>query len=268
MPRLGIRVAAVGACAALALNTAVAHAASTTPVTFSFSGTTSGQQVTSVANEGSGGTDQAVVSAGQGALVARWSRIGTGMAVRFPAYDGAADGPRAVIAVTNRGSGDDLDPGAAEFWFGADAKLDATNVGTAYDNGNNLVQRGLAGDPAQYKIQVDAGKFSCRVKGRDGVIMLTSSLTIASSTWYHVRCKRRVGDKGDYLVLTVAKVKADGSYGPARTDVSNVRALGPLSFAKATPFSIGGKLSDATTIAPESDQWNGVIDSVFLTVRS
>lgn len=268
MRRLGTRVAAVGTCAAVVLAGAAAHAASTTPARFSFSDLADGQQVTAVVNDGAGDTDQAVVTSADGAAVAGWSRVGTGMAVRFPAYDGAVDAARAVVSVTNAGSADELEPRAKDFWFGADAKLDATSTGSAYDNGNNLVQRGLAGDRAQYKLQVDGDRFSCRVKGDDGVLMLTSSLTVATATWYHVVCRRLVDAKGDHLVLIVARIKANGELGTVSKDVSKVRRVGALSFAKATPFSIGGKLVDASTIAEASDQWNGMVDNAFVTIRS
>ncbi len=265
LPRsvLGLIVVSLVSAAAPA-----AAATDTTPVSLSFTGPKSGAAITSAANDGSGATSQSVVTANGGRLRARWSRISTGIAARYPAYDGAGNGRRAILAVTNSGSSDDLGPGAQEFVFGADAKLNAVSTGSANDNGNNLVQRGLATATAQYKLQLDGGRFSCRVKGDDGAQFVRSSLKTSASTWYHALCKRRVVAAGDFLVIKVAKVRADGSRGSVRKNVSTTGSIGNLSFTADTPLSVGGKLIDATTISSASDQWNGVVDSVFLTIRS
>lgn len=252
----------------MALPVGAAAAATETPVSISFTEGTHGQPITTVANDGTGATTQALVTAGDGNLRGRWSRIKTGLAARFPAYDGTAGGQRTVVSVTNSGSTDDLSPGAKEFTFGADAKINATSTGTSNDNGNNLVQRGLSAQSAQYKLQMDGARFSCRVKGNDGTIMVTSPVSVQARTWYHVICKRRVTTSGDYLVLKVATVNADGTRNKARKTTSPVRSIGRLSFARGTPFTIGGKLTDPSTVASASDQWNGMVDSAFLRIRS
>lgn len=237
-----------------------------TVVSISFSAGTSGAPITSVANDGSGATKQTVLTANGGSLVARWSGINSGLAADFPAYDGASTGARAVVAVANATGTDSLTPGAHAFRFGADARLDSSNAGTSYDNGNNLVQRGLFGAPAQFKVQADGRYYSCRVKGDKGSIELTSSLQITYGGWYRISCARQVTATGDRLVLKVAPVNADGTSGTVTKDVSAVSAIGTLSFPLSTPLSIGGKLANATTIAAESDQYNGIVDSVFLEI--
>jgi hypothetical protein len=119
---------------------------------------------------------------------------------------------------------------------------------------------------AQYKLQLDGSHYSCRVKGDDGTLMVTSSLRVATGRWYRTVCLRRIDAGGDHLVLKVAPIKADGTRGRMRTNVSRTGPIGTLSFAVETPMSVGGKLIDATTISSASDQWNGMIDSAFLTV--
>ncbi len=269
MTRLGT-CSAVTALLALGLvmPAGAAAAASETPVSLMFTDGTHGQPITSVTNDGTGATTQTMVTANSGNLRARWSRIKTGVAARFPAYDGTSDGQRTVVSVANSGSRDDLSPGAREFAFGADAKINVTSAGTTYDNGNNLVQRGLSAESAQYKLQMDGARFSCRVKGDDGAIMVTSPVSVQPRTWYHVMCKRRVSPSGDYLVVKVSTVRSDGSRSKARKTVSPVRSIGKLTFARRTPFTVGGKLSDPTTVAAASDQWNGMVDSAFLRIRS
>lgn len=268
MTRLGTRAVAAALVAFGLVVPAGAAAATETPVSITFSDGTHGQPITTVANDGTGATTQALVTAGGGNLGGRWSRIKTGLAARFPAYDGTAGGQRAVVSVTNSGSRDDLSPGAKEFTFGADAKINATSTGTANDNGNNLLQRGLSNQSAQYKLQMDGTRFSCRVKGDGGTIMVTSPVRVRASTWYHVTCTRRVSTSGDYLVLKMSTVNADGTRTKARKTTSSKRSIGRLSFARRAPLTVGGKLKDQSTVATASDQWNGMVDSAFLTIRS
>ncbi len=269
MTRLGTRHAGVVVLAfGLLVPAGPAAAATETPVSITFTGSTHGRPITSVGNEGTGSTTQTLVTANGGNLRARWSRIKSGVAARFPAYDGTSGGQRAVVSVANSGSSDDLSPGAREFTFGADAKVNATSSGTPNDNGNNLVQRGLSAQSAQYKLQMDGNRFSCRVKGDDGTILVTSRVSVHARTWYHVLCTRRVSSSGDYLVVKVSTITSDGSLGKARTTTSPVRSIGHLSFARATRFTVGGKLQNSTTVASASDQWNGMVDSAFLTIRS
>jgi hypothetical protein len=66
------------------------------------------------------------------------------------------------------GVGRPAQPGSRDFEFGAGFSLDTKSTGDHADNGDNLIQRGLFGDKAQYKIQVDKGKVSCRIKGSGG----------------------------------------------------------------------------------------------------
>jgi hypothetical protein len=67
--------------------------------------------------------------------------------------------------VENEGATDVLEARLGDFRFGAAFRLDAVSQGSRADNGDNLVQRGLSGDPAQYKLQLDGRVPACRVQG-------------------------------------------------------------------------------------------------------
>lgn len=238
-----------------------------TVVQIGFDSATPGSPITAVRNAGTANTTQSVVTANGGALGAVWSKIGSGPAADFPVYGAKTANKRAVIAVLNAGSTDQLTPGARPFTFGATARLDAASEGTDSDNGNNLVQRGLYDAIAQYKLEADSGYYTCRVKGDGGALAVTSTRRITADVWYRVTCSRQVRTTGDRLVVKVAKVHADGSLAAATTDVSKTAPIGQLSYDLATPLSIGGKLADATTITDSSDQFNGVVDDVVLTLE-
>ncbi len=244
-----------------------ASADTSTPVSLSFSDAVVGEPITVVTNDSAEATTQAVVTA-HGGSVSAVSAGASGPAARFPSYNGSSSGPRAVIAVTNSGSTDVLGPGASDFVFGADVRLDTANRGTSYDNGNNIVQRGLGTDVAQFKLQVDRGRFSCFVKGDAGARTVKSPVPVAPGTLYRATCRRAIESAGERVIITVAKVAADGSLGAPTTTASKPGPVGNLSFAFATPLSVGGKLADSVTIFTASDQFNGVIDNAFLTTTA
>ena len=98
---------------------------------------------------------------------------GVSPAVQFPAYVKSGTYPRAVVGVTPT-SGGGLSPGASDFEYGAVFRLDATSSGRSIDNGDNLFQRGLYEDSAQFKLQIDKGYPSCRVRGSGGQGFVTS----------------------------------------------------------------------------------------------
>ena len=186
---------------------------------------------------------------------------GGGYAVRFPGLQ-EDDPKRAVLVVTTTSSDrDPLGPGAADFAFGADFVLDedaeqAEGADNA-DNGNNLVQRGLYADDGQYKIQVDHGRASCRVAGAKGEAVVTSPTEIVPGTWYRVTCARTA----ERVTLEV-----DDFDGVPETTAEDV-VTGTVQLARATPLVIGGKATaEAKAVAGDSDQFNGALDNVYLTV--
>ena len=211
-------------------------------------------------------TKQRVVSTNSGTAVSVASFAGSGDAGDYPTYSGAENGPRAVVSMVNTTETDALTPLSKEFFFGADINTDAVSTGTIYDNGNNIFQRGLYGDRAQYKLQVDHGYAMCRVKGDTDTIALTSKLLMPSGEWFRVRCYRSVQSTGDQLWLDVAPIYRDGTLGTVVRSKSGIKWIGRLTFPINTPVSIGGKLISATQIHSQSDQFNGLIDNPVLDI--
>src|SRR4051812_42672459 len=125
---------------------------------------------TTFANSGNTVLSISVVTDDGGLLLDGRPRINPKVdrAVRTPQYTSDPSGPHAVIQVLDRRGTDDLDPGAGPFRFGADFNLDAVSEDSGpggRDNGDNLIQRGLFNQQAQYKIQLDHDTALCRVKG-------------------------------------------------------------------------------------------------------
>lgn len=182
---------------------------------------------------------------------------GGGQAVRLPAYSSGTS-PKAAFSVVDTEGADDLEPGSANFALGADFAIDEVSTGSSQDNGNNLVQRGLYDDAAQMKIQVDGARPSCRLKGSSGDVLMKSPVAVTPGTWYRTVCKRT----GSTLSFKLIRLSDRATW--TRT-VS--RSLGRFNYATSTPFSAGGKLDSPTRFTGgSSDQFNGVVDRVFLDV--
>lgn len=209
---------------------------------------------------------QSVITANGGAVVTEASFAGAGMAARYPSFDGTSTAPRAVVAMANSTTTDVLTPGAKVFTFGADVNSDSVSTGTRYDNGNNILQRGLYGDPAQYKLQIDNGHALCRVKGDQGSASLTSPQLLPSNEWFRIACTRKVFATGDQLVLSITPITASGVFGTPIINRSGVKPIGKLNFASSRALSIGGKLTAMNAIHLESDQFNGLIDNPSLDI--
>lgn len=193
----------------------------------------------------SGGTTKVV--AGPGGTATR--------AVEFPAYVASGTYPRAVVRVTPR-SGAALSPGAYDFEYGAVFRLNATSAGRSVDNGDNLLQRGLYADPAQFKLEIDGGHPSCLVRGSAGRVLVRSSTRVTANKWYRVTCSR-IGTK-----VTV-QVAPYGSTTPTRA-VGN-GSSGTLSFPASQPAAIGGKLTPSgAVVSSATDQFNGAVATVWV----
>jgi hypothetical protein len=194
-----------------------------------------------------------------GAIITVPDRQGTGSAARFPLYQ-VDNAPEAVLTVVDAEDADDLDPGTAKFRFGADFALDAESEGSSTDNGNNLVQRGLYSATTQYKLQLDDGFPECRVKGRDGVVDVASTRAVTPGRWYRAVCLR----DGNTVQLVVKRLNkkhrtwtysASGKTGSMKPD------------AQSLPLSVGGKVTSRGTLrADDADQFNGLVDNVFLHI--
>lgn len=136
-----------------------------------------------------------------------------------------------------------------------------------------MIQRGLYGSGDQYKIQVDitptGPKPSCGLQTVSATETLnaavTSSVIVETGRWYRVRCTRQ----DTTLKIVVTPYNADGTPQTAVTTTkSNIPVLDltwPVT-APVVPMSIGGKLHPNSTIASESDQFNGLIDNAILRI--
>lgn len=181
--------------------------------------------------------------------------------LRFPAFSESSAPARAVVRVTPSAGeeGDDpLTPGERDFVFGARFTLDAESEGTEVDGGNNLVQRGLASDSSQYKIDVDNLRASCRIQGLEGVAEVRGTQPVVPGRWYRATCARR----GDVVELSVEVVDGD-AIRPLEIVTTAVRT-GELRWERAeTPLSVGGKLAaNGAVIKSATDQFNGQIGDV------
>jgi Laminin G domain len=200
----------------------------------------------------------AVSSVRGGQVTAGPDRSSWGHSLRMePFRPGEPAHPAVVVVRPGPGAHDRTDPGHDDFAFGADFVLDAETGVSPTDNGDNLVQRGLFGPAAQYKIQLDGGHPSCRVSGSEGAVVVRATDAVQPGQWYRVRC-RRVGDVVTLRVVSsldsVPEVRAYAAYG----------STGTLSYGgNAPPFAIGGKVDAAgNVLADDSDQFNGLIDNV------
>lgn len=184
-----------------------------------------------------------------------------GHALRFPRYDPQGQ-DFAILKVRSRGTDDLLSPERHDFVFGADVAMDGVTTGTASDNGDNLVQRGLYESSSQYKIQVDDGKVSCRIAGVLGEVLVSAPGRLDPGDWYRIRCRRA----GDRVTLAVAPLTAHGTgHWVSHTGTG---AIGPVLMASDVPLSVGGKLSwDGKLLPSSTDQFNGRVDRVFYQRR-
>jgi hypothetical protein len=220
---------------------------------------------TNLVNSGSAHLRVRVKAAFGGTLVRGRARTGgSNGAVRTPRHDASETAPRAVVEVTDRDGRDSLNPSTDAFTFGADVRLDRTSEDDSagsYDNGDNLVQRGLFDADSQYKIQLDHDRATCRIQGSDGAVAVTSRVQIKPRTWYRVRCSR----SGQTVSIAITSWDRDGG----RSTVSNTArgATGSLRpDARSVPLSVGGKLTPEGAIVASTDQLNGRIDNVIVRI--
>lgn len=208
-----------------------------------------------LASSGSASVTTAIASAGGGTIVGVRHR-GQGRAARLERF--ATDSPGlAVLVVRPKGEQDPFAPGDKAFTFGAAFRLDARNEGSSVDNGNNLVQRGLYADDAQFKVQVDGERLSCRVSGSAGSVVVTARSDLAPRRWHRARCTR----KADSVILRLVERTADGV---VKRRWTRSGTIGELSFADAPPLAVGGKVDSSGEVAAgDSDQFNGRVDNVF-----
>lgn len=208
-------------------------------------------------NTGSLDATVKVSTAGGGAVTAGPDPDGTASG-RFPAWDSRSSHQRAAVTVLSNEAGDPLSPGTRDFEFGASFSLDTKSVGGHQDNGDNLMQRGLFGDKAQYKLQVDGAKVSCRVKGSGGAQILWSSVKVQRNAWYSTSCARDDGK----LVL---KVTRPG--GSVATKSVAYRAGNVTMRSSSIRVAMGAKVGPSGAVmAGGADQFNGLIDDAYVAI--
>lgn len=193
---------------------------------------------------------RAVTSAG--GAVSIQPRPGNGGAALFPAA-GSRGG--AVLAVTNTGATDVLSPGTRDFAFGADFRT----VPGGKNDGDNLIQRGLADDVGQYKIEIDTGSVACTIKGTRASATVRVGHTVAPNVWYRVEC----GRTGSAVTVTLTRQDTGANW-----RASKATAVGSVSTKTAgTPLTVGGKLTPKLAIATwDPDQYNGMVDNAFVRI--
>ncbi|GAA1510063.1 hypothetical protein [Nocardioides humi] len=218
-----------------------------------------GDVVPGAANEGTATVSIVVATAGGGRLTWAPGRDG-GTAIRTPAY--APDGPvpaAALVVWPDPSVPDPLDPGTGDFEVSVDFRADPATAGRPGDDGDNLVQRGRFGEPAQLKIQVDHGLPSCRLAGTLGEALVKADGPVEPDRWYRLTCLR----SGPSVRLRLEDLDAAGA--PREWVVDS--DPGAITFAHI-PLSIGAKVTAGGRIATDSvDQFHGTIDRVLVDVR-
>jgi hypothetical protein len=218
-----------------------------------------GDMVPGTVNNGTARVDITVATQAGGRLTWTPGRAG-GSAVRTPAYTAEGPAPAAALVVrTDPSAADPLDPGTGDFVVAVDFRADAATAGRPEDDGDNLVQRGRYGQPAQLKLQLDHGIPSCRLAGTLGEVLVRDSQPVTPDRWYRLTCTRT----GPTVRMRL--VDLDGPADPREVTVAG--DPGAISFDHA-PLSIGAKVSDRGRIAQgSSDQFHGTIDRVVVDVR-
>jgi len=185
-------------------------------------------------------------------------------AIDLPDFTKAANYPRAALVVTNAGDGpDQMNPGEKDFSWGADFWLDADSLGSAVDNGDNLIQRGIWTYPNYFKAEVDEGHPACAVHGDDDYVFVRGYEELKPETWYRLTCTRRE----DEVTIVFSEISPNGGGRPILHSAAG--HTGSVTFAdRSTPLLIGGKVgADGQLLAGATDQFNGVVMNPFFMIH-
>jgi len=187
--------------------------------------------------------------------------VGDRWAIDYPRFrKDDARYPRAVLRVTSTGPQDELDPAGRDLVWGADIRIDRASAGNDVDNGDNIVQRGLSGDPAFFKAELDNDRAACTVTGRGGTLVVRASEYVRPGRWYRVRCSLA----GNQLAVFVTELGDDG---PGRSYASRAEGrVGTIAFRDpTTPLAVGGKIGhDGRIVRSATDQFNGLVLDPYL----
>ena len=141
---------------------------------------------------------------------------------------------------------DSLDPGAADFSFGASVRLLPMETG----GGGNVVEKGWLQAPGgQWTLNVDAldGHPSCVVEGRlEGPtqVIVRSRVTVADGAWHSVSCHKTAES---------VRIVVDGTEDELTESIGDV--------ANTAPILIGGSGLDAGDAT-----FHGRVDDVYLWI--
>jgi hypothetical protein len=214
-----------------------------------------GEAISELDSSGQAPVNVVVIGGNDGRAIRVEGRFGT-WGIRLPAFSATPSPRRAVIRVIETGVGDSLEPRLADFRFGSAWKLDEVSDGSDADNGDNVLQRGLAGDDGQYKLQVDHRVPMCTVKGDEGLVVARAK-RVQPEVWYRTRCLRQ----GDTVSIRVWELTDGGAVLFDSTTASG--SMGSVKFSEGTPLSVGGKLTSGGKLVSDSgDQLNGVVDNM------
>jgi len=181
-------------------------------------------------------------------------------AIDFPDFTRTKRYPQAVVLVDNTRDEDELSPGSRSFSWGADFRLDATTTG-GVDDGDNLVQRGLASQPVYFKVEIDDRHVACTVGGTKGSVYSRNWIDIVPGRWYRVLCQR----DGDQLSAIVTEISSGGGGRPTITTRSG--PIGDVTFKESTlPFVVGGKVGSDHRIVDDSEVFNGLVMNPVLDI--
>ncbi|WP_148571538.1 hypothetical protein [Nocardioides caldifontis] len=190
------------------------------------------------------------VNGGELAVVPGWEDE---PALDFPEFTTAKRYPQAVVLVDNIHEDDQLSPGTRSFSWGADFLLDERTTGGA-DDGDNLVQRGLASQPVYFKVEVDNRHAACTVGGTKGTVYARNYLDLVPGRWYRVLCTR----EGDSVSAVVTEISSSGGGRPTVT--TRVGNIGDVTFKESTiPFVVGGKVGSDHRLVEDSEVFNGLV---------
>lgn len=150
---------------------------------------------------------------------------------------------RAVIGAPDKRF---LDPGQHPFWFGATIKVRDDQALPGRDP--NIMQKGVINQAGgRWKLELIGSHPQCTITGRDGTVVVRSDRRVDNATWHTLQCRRQDG--------TISLI-VDGT-----VDASETAATGGLS--NTAPIRIGTKNVGS---AGDDDQFHGRIDSVFLKI--
>lgn len=198
---------------------------------------------------GAGTVSGIPVAGGQLDVVRSWDGSN---AVKFPGFGTDAG----FVLIVSDGQSGIASPGEADFGLGADVRIDG-HAASASDNGDNVVQRGLASGSAQMKLQIDRGYASCVVKGSGRTLVAKLRSALEPGRWYRMICTRTVED----VTLEIIDLETGD-----RRDARILGRVGSVDFPESLPFSVGRKVDSlGVPIVNDSDQFNGSMDNIWVS---